>query len=73
MAKALTHEQAMQTYLKLNAKIWKLLEARRIAEKAFDVLKYGPERVGFDTTPEWKAMCKAAGFSEYCEFGDLTC
>ena len=73
MAKTLSHEQAMQKYVRLMAKINRYVDARAQAEEAFEKLKYGPKRIGYDTTPEWKAVCKASGTHECCDFGDLSC
>ena len=70
----LTHEQAMQKYVKLMAKLEKFVEARRIAEKAFNELKFGDEHGGpFTTTQDWADVCKASGMHPSCDFGDLTC
>jgi len=68
----MTHEQAIKRWRRLQAKLNKFRAARGIAEKEFELLKYGPQRVGDDHTPEWEEICKAAGISEHTDFTDLS-
>lgn len=63
---------AHEAATKLLRKMEKYTEARRIAETAFSTLKF-KNGVQGETTQAWKNACKAAGWDERCDFGDLSC
>jgi hypothetical protein len=64
MKKQMTQAEAQAIVNKVQAKIDKFLEARRIAEAAFDKLQ---------KSPEWEQICELTGMSASSDFGDWTC
>ena len=67
-------DKAMAKYAKLMAKIEKYVEARRIAEEAFSLLKFGHKtEYRYETTQEWREVCEASGMHTSCDLGDLSC
>ncbi len=71
MKTPMTPEQAIDRHFKLQRQIEDAMAWLDGAERAFNKLKYGNERGDANgTTPEWTAVCAAAGIREDSDFGD---
>ena len=73
MTKNISNEQAKEKFVKLQLKIQKAVLAMDDAKRTFNKLKYFDHTTSYDTTPQWAAVCKAAGINESSEFDDLIC